>query len=92
MKQVKLRDQKGIIGFWEALGKYTINISIPGTIDSMLTCILPEESMLPGELRKPGTKVLLTAVVSDEDPGLPSPLLGGQKVYEVIEIVKMKAM
>ncbi len=92
MKQIKLTDQEGIIGFWESIGKYTVNIHLPETIDSMLTCILPDERMLPAKLRKPGTKILLTAVVTESDPELPRPVLGGQKIVEVLEIEKAEPM
>lgn len=92
MKHIQIRNQRGVIGFWEEHGKYTVNLALPETIDEMCTCIVPDAGMIPAELRHPGQQVFLTAVVTEGAPGLPPPALGGQKVFLVLQIDAINAV
>lgn len=86
MKQIEITARRGKIDYWENLGKYTISYSIPNTIDSMVTCLVPDPEMIPIGYRSPGINVIFSATVIDESHELPQPALGGQVIYLITQI------
>lgn len=89
MQENLVTTQTGIIDFWEDLGKYTISYSIPNTIDSQYTCVVPQAEMIPESLRKAGSKVVFSGTIS-KDPSLPPPRMGGQEIFLVIKLDSIK--
>lgn len=72
-----LTDQIGIIGYWEEVKSFTINVAQPETIDAYLTLIVDQ---LAPDLQKQGLKVQFSGTYFSS-PDLPAPRLGGQRVY-----------
>ncbi len=74
-------DEIGTIGLMNVNGteKFTINTTIPETIDSQITGIVSE---LPLEFNTVGTSVVFSGTYSSGE-NTPSPILGGQTVYDL---------
>ncbi|WP_209403218.1 hypothetical protein [Pseudozobellia sp. WGM2] len=79
MQQTRIENQIGVLDFIKDIGKFAISFHQENTIDSQYTCIVPEASMIPAEL-KPGAKVIFTGLLS-KDPSLPPPRIGGEQVF-----------
>ena len=89
MQHRTITKQTGIVDFWQDLGKYTISLSVEGTIDSRLTCIVSQSDMLPQEFRKPGSKVVFSGTLT-KDPGLPAPRMGGEEIFLLVKLNDIK--
>ena len=78
---------RGVVGYWENINKYTVNVAVPGTIDSQITGIVDE---LPSEFRNEGMIVIFSGAYKEEASN-PEPILGGQTVYSLtISSIKKK--
>ncbi|GAA4397031.1 hypothetical protein GCM10023187_05840 [Nibrella viscosa] len=82
-----ISNQKGIVGYWIDLNRYTILYSPANSYDTQYTCIV--KNTLPAALQKEGTKVIFSGTISTSKD-LPKPMMGGQQLFwiQVDEIRK----
>jgi hypothetical protein len=73
-----IKNQEGIIGYWESLKKYTINYNQPNTYDGQYTCII--EGNLNEEYKKQGISVVFSGTIY-KNAETPQPMIGGQQVF-----------
>jgi len=77
---LKADNLEGRMEFNYEANHWTVNVSIPGTIDGLRTCIICGE--LPASLKQPGLKVMFSGELKESN-GYPRPQLGGQVIYYV---------
>ncbi len=81
-ESLNVSDTQGIVGYWKGdnIDKYTINVSVAGTIDSQIIGIVTD---LPAKFRTEGTVVIFSGRYETSSLN-PSPKMGGQKIYTLI--------
>ena len=79
--QLEVSDIEGSIGFWTQGGvdKYTINVSIPETIDGLVTGLVDN---MPEDFRTENLRVIFSGKY-EESSDNPQPIYGGQSVYSL---------
>ena len=90
MEKQKVEQQKGIVGYWDDLGKYTISFYQENTIDGQFTCIVPESKMVPEQLRTTGTQVIFSGTIT-QDAQLPPARIGGEQVFLLAVLEEIKS-
>lgn len=90
MDKKRVEQQKGIVGYWDDLEKYTISFHEENTIDGQFTCIVPDPSMVPEQLRKNGTHIIFSGTIT-KDAQLPSARMGGEQVFLLAELENIKS-
>ncbi len=73
-----IKNQEGIIGYWQSLKKHTVNFSMPGTYDAQITGII--DSDLDESFKKQGLKVVFSGKIY-KNAETPKPMMGGQEVF-----------
>ena len=85
---ITVKNQEGLIGYWEPLKKHTINYTQPNTYDSQYTCIV--EGELGESYQKQGTVVVFSGTLY-QNAETPQPMLGGQQIYWLkLDAIKVK--
>lgn len=90
MDKQKVEQQKGIIGYWDDLDKYTISFYKKNTIDGQFTCIVSELDMIPVQLRKVGTQIIFNGTIT-KDAQLPPARMGGEQVFLLAELENIES-
>ncbi|TMM53731.1 hypothetical protein FEE95_17690 [Maribacter algarum] len=90
MERQKVEKKKGIVGYWDDLGKYTISFYQENTIDGQFTCVVPESKMVPEELRTAGAQIIFSGTIT-KDAQLPPARMGGEQVFLLVELDEIKS-
>lgn len=70
----------GTLGYYNDLGKWSVNVSIPNTMDGLRTCIVCTD--IPDSLKYIGRIINFSGDLK-ESCGIPKPELRGQEIYYV---------
>jgi hypothetical protein len=73
-----VEDERGVVGFWGPLGRFTINFTRQGSYDAQCTGVLDGE--MPPGFRQQGLAVLFSGRLY-RDAHTPPPRHGGEETF-----------
>jgi hypothetical protein len=90
MDKKRVEKQKGVVGFWNEIDKYTISFEKENTIDGQFTCIISDSKMIPEQFKKVGTHVIFSGTIK-KDAQLPPARMGGEQIFFLAELENIKS-